>query len=201
MEEKKKMSKYYNPYPFLARVLNDLEAPQLLAPQAHCKVMGGEYGQSPLELVPVDKRGERVYRTGMKIELRRLLKEDLVNLAWAVLVAESREELESMSQKDLIAAIKAKTGEKLLGEEDLEPGDPGVDIEQKPETSEGGLEEKVEEDLEEKVEVKEEEKEVIEEQKEETSDEESQDEKKTVIEKKKPQESKSRKRRRNIQED
>ena len=121
MEEKKKVSKYYNPYPFLVRVLNDLKKPQLLAPQAHCKVKGGKYDQSLLVLVPVDKRGERIYSTGMKIELRRLSKEDLVNLAWAVLVADSREDIELLPVKELIEIIKEKTGEKPSEEEEEKP--------------------------------------------------------------------------------
>lgn len=165
-EKTKKTSKYYNPYPFLVRVLNDLKKPQLLAPQAHCKIMGGEYDQSPLELIPVDKRGERVYKAGMKIELRRLPREDLISLAWAVLAAESYEELESMSQKDIMGAVREKTGEKFLDvgedempetsedlkERDLEPGDPGVDIEQKPDVSEEEVRKPIEQEIKEGME-------------------------------------------------
>ena len=110
-EEKKKMMKYYNPYPFLVRVLNDLKEKQVLAPQGHCKVRGGEYDQSPLELLPLDKRTGKKYRRSLGINLRRLQKADLINLAWAVMVAK-RDELEKMSQKDLIKRIEEKTGEK-----------------------------------------------------------------------------------------
>lgn len=154
MEEKtKKSSKFYNPYPFLVRVLNDLEEPQLLAPQAHCKVRGGEYDQSPLGLLPVDKRGERKYYTGLGMELRRLSEEDLVNVAWAVLVADDRDSLTRLGAKRLIAAIKQKAGEPL-SEEDSLP-DSGEKSEEKQEPLE---EEKVlesQKDLEEKEEKQE----------------------------------------------
>ena len=119
-EEKKKMSKYYNPYPFLVKVLNDLKQPQTLAPQAHCKVKGGEYDQSPLELIPVDKRGERIYKKGLGIELRRLPEEDLVNLAWAVQVSDNREALKAHPIKDLIMAIKVNTGDTQVEDEDAQ---------------------------------------------------------------------------------
>jgi hypothetical protein len=139
MEEKKRVTKYYNPYPFMVRVLNDLKKKQTLAPQAHCKVKGGKYDQSPLELLPLDKRAGKKYRKGLEINLRRLQKKDLIDLAWAVMVGKM-DELEKLSQKDLIKGIEEQTGEKVKGtfekelgkepEEETEPAEESDEVDQ-----------------------------------------------------------------------
>jgi len=99
--------KYYNPYPFLVRVLNDLGQPQVLAPQAHGKVQGGKYIQSKLELLPI--KGHKVFKTNLGIDLKRLTKEELIAVAWAVLAIEPEiEDTEKMSKKDLSERISKK---------------------------------------------------------------------------------------------
>ncbi len=108
MAEEKKV-KYYNPYPFPVRLKNDLDKDQVLAPQGHCKVKRNRCDQSRLDLLLWDQAGEKIYRPGLDMDLDKLLKTDLVNIAWAVMVGD-RAELEGKSKRELVAAVREKVG-------------------------------------------------------------------------------------------
>ncbi len=108
MAEEKKV-KYYNPYPFPVRLKNDLDKDQVLAPQGHCKVKRNRYDQSSLEMLLWDQAGEKIYRPGLDVDLDKLLKTDLVSIAWAVMVGD-RVELEGKSKRELVAVVREKVG-------------------------------------------------------------------------------------------
>lgn len=116
-EEKKdeKKVKYYNPYPFPMRLMNDLDKEQLLAPQGHCKVKRNRYDQSKLDLPLWDTAGEKIFRPGLDVELDPLLKTDLVNIAWTVMVGD-KVELDGKTKRELVAAIRGKVGAEELKE-------------------------------------------------------------------------------------
>jgi len=116
----KSKTKFYNPYPFIIRVVNDLGKPQILAPQAHCKIRGDDPGGMELDLLP--KRKERVYRKELGIELEELTKKRLISLAWTVMLDYSEEELEKETKGAIIRWIKEK-----VGEEEARPDLPDTD--------------------------------------------------------------------------
>jgi len=104
-----KKVKYYNPYPFTVRILNDLAEVYQMPPQDYSKVLNKKYTQSVLslpELVP-----ERVYRIGLDVVLDDLKKDELVRLAWAVCIDGMDEK---STRVQLIQAIKDKIGEEYI---------------------------------------------------------------------------------------
>ncbi len=107
--KKEKKVKYYNPYPFPVRMMNDLNKEQTLAPQGHGKVLKNRYTQSKIELVICDS-DEKVYRTGLDIDLDKMLKSDLVDLAWALMIGDKVDDLEGMTKKELVEGIRGKVG-------------------------------------------------------------------------------------------
>lgn len=107
MEERKK--KFYNPYPFMIKVLNDKGKPQILAPQAHCKIFKDDLSRIAITLLPKSK--QREYRDNLGLELEELTKVKLISIALTVLVEESEEELNKMIKADIIVLIRQKTGE------------------------------------------------------------------------------------------
>lgn len=98
--------KYYNPYLFPVRVLNDLGEEQILVPLDRGKVKGDEYSGSKLELQSYDpdKRGVQIKNFG-HVDLKRLLKKDLQNVAWAVCL---NADFSDVVMKKVIEAIEAK---------------------------------------------------------------------------------------------
>jgi|GEM_PF-4395855 len=111
----KTKKKFYNPYPFVVRVLNDLGKAQILAPQAHCKIFQDALSKVAITLLPKAKKRE--YRDGLGLELMELTKARLISIAWTVLVKESKESLEKQTKKYIIALIEQKTGEEEKTEE------------------------------------------------------------------------------------
>ncbi|GAI04905.1 unnamed protein product [marine sediment metagenome] len=93
-EMKKSKKKFYNPYPFVIRVTNDLGRIQILAPQGHCKIFKDD--PSGLELVLLPKKKERKHKAGLGIDLGELTKKRLISLAWMLIVEEGEEVLETM---------------------------------------------------------------------------------------------------------
>ncbi len=126
-KSKEKKVKFYNPYPFPMRMINDLKKEQVLAPQGHGKVFRNEYDQSKLELVLCDKSKEKTYKPGLDVDLDELLKKDLVDLAWAVKLKSDRQQLEAQTKKQLIKAIREKVGDEELEEEE----EPEEEVEKK----------------------------------------------------------------------
>ena len=100
-----KNTKYYNPYPFAVRVLNDLGEPYVMEPQDYCKILNKKYTQSALSLPQLI--AERVYKIGLDIILDDLKKQELVQLAWALCI-------DGIDDKEtkitLIGIIKEKIG-------------------------------------------------------------------------------------------
>lgn len=135
-DKKEKKVKFYNPYPFPVRMMNDLNKEQTLAPQGHGKVFRNRYDQSKLDLPIRDKGKEKLYKPGLDLDLVRILKSDLVDLAWAVVIG-SKQELEGRSKRQLIEAIREK-----VGEEELEEAGP------RPELPDDTVEEQVQEESE-----------------------------------------------------
>ena len=119
----KAKKKFYNPYPFVIRVVNDLGKTQILAPQAHCKIFKDAPDRMAITLLPKSK--QREYRDSLGLELEELTKVRLISIAWTVLVDESEETLEKLTKKQIIALIEQKTGE----EEKTEEAVPRQDIE------------------------------------------------------------------------
>lgn len=118
-----KKVKYYNPYPFPIRVINDLGKEQVFAPQGHGKVLKNRYTQSKLELPSWKKGAEKVYKTDLDFDLDKMLKSDLIDLAWTLLIAD-KVKLEEMTKREMVKAIEDKVGlEKSSDEEDAIPKD------------------------------------------------------------------------------
>lgn len=107
-EKSVKKSKYYNPYPFPVRVLDDTGNIYVLAPQDKCKIMNGVYTQSALNIVPADKK-ERMYKPGMDLNLKKMIKKELLKVAWAVCIDDLTER-KTVAQ--IIDTILVKIGEK-----------------------------------------------------------------------------------------
>jgi len=101
------MKKYYNPYPFPVRVKNDLDKEQILKPNGgYGKVFGVDYTQSPLKLEEYDPfsitNQKRI--DNLDFEIRKVLKEDCIKLAWALGIDES---LEDRTKADIVKLIRA----------------------------------------------------------------------------------------------
>lgn len=77
-----KNQKYYNPYPFMVRILNDLGEPYEMPPQDYSKVLNGRYALSKLILLPTG--GEREFHNELDFKLEDCIKADLIPIAWAV---------------------------------------------------------------------------------------------------------------------
>jgi len=101
--------KYYNPYPFNVRILNDLAEIYVMKPQDYSKVMNKKYTQSVLSLPLITP--ERVYKIGLDVVLEDLKKDELIRLAWAVCI-DGMDEKSTKAQ--LIEAIKEKLGEDYI---------------------------------------------------------------------------------------
>ncbi len=99
-----KDQKYYNPYPFAIRILNDLGEPYIMAPQDYSKVLNGRYEQSKLTLLPLKE--EREFCNDINIDLDKdCVKADLIPIAWAVGLDGVDQ---SMTKSDMIKAIEEK---------------------------------------------------------------------------------------------
>ena len=77
-----KNQKFYNPYPFMVRILNDLGEPYVMPPQDYSKVLNGRYALSKLVLLPIG--GEREFHNELGFKLEDCIKADLIPIAWAV---------------------------------------------------------------------------------------------------------------------
>jgi len=119
MEKVKK--KFYNPYPFVVRVLNDLGESQILAPQGHCKLFKDD--PSKVEIVLLPKSKQREYRDILGLELEELTKARLISVAWTVMVDESKDELEKLTKADIVDLIRQR-----IGEEDIEEAEIRQDV-------------------------------------------------------------------------
>ena len=124
--------KYYNPYPFPVRVLNDLGDVFILEPQDYCKILNGRYSQSVLELPPVNE--QREFHNDIGVEFEELKKSELIPLAWAV-------GLEGVDQKmtksGIIKAITEEIGdEESYGDESDDRTSSGFGTEQEDEPEE-----------------------------------------------------------------
>jgi len=98
--------KFYNPYPFPVRVLNDLGDIYVLAPQDYCKIMNGEYTQSALELLPL--KNDRIYKKGLDVDIHSLVKAELLKVAFALCI----DEVDDRTTKpNIIKAIMDAVGE------------------------------------------------------------------------------------------
>ena len=146
----KTKKKFYNPYPFVIRVLNDLGKAQILAPQAHCKIFQDALSKVAITLLPKAKKRE--YRDGLGLELMELTKARLISIAWTVLVDKNEEELNKMIKADIVSLIEQKTGE----EEKIEEVESRQDIDLLDEDSEKTDETELE-DISDKEETEEEE--------------------------------------------
>ena len=102
--------KYYNPYPFPVRILNDLGETFTMVPQDYSKVLNGHYGQSKLTL-PLQGE-EREFRGGIEIDLGSCIKADLIPIAWAVGLDDVDQ---SMTKAKMVDAIKKQIGESDFG--------------------------------------------------------------------------------------
>lgn len=103
--------KFYNPYSFPVRVKNDLNQDQILAPYGgHGKVLGNEYDQSALVLVAYDHKGRLLQKKvpGLDFNLKRLLREDLIKLAWSMCVDG---EMNGKTKKEMVEIVEEKLKE------------------------------------------------------------------------------------------
>lgn len=116
--------KYYNPYPFPVRILNDLGETFTMVPQDYSKVLNGHYGQSKLTLPPQGE--EREFRGCIEINLESCTKSDLVPIAWAVGLDDVDQ---SMMKADMIDKIKNQIGEGEATDIESEenPSDPDLE--------------------------------------------------------------------------
>ena len=103
--------KFYNPYSFPVRVVNDRGEEQIFPPQDRGKVKEneqGEYEQSPLELFTYNaqKLGQQRHVEGFgSLDIAKLTKKELVELAWAVCLNTN---FENVKKADAIKVIKEK---------------------------------------------------------------------------------------------
>jgi len=100
--------KYYNPYPFPIKMINDLGKEQVLAPQGRGKVPKNRYTQSALTL-PLWNADEKVFKTGLDLDLDKMLKNDLIDLAWTLMIGKKKI-FEDMTKKQIMQTIREKVG-------------------------------------------------------------------------------------------
>lgn len=123
-----KDQKFYNPYPFTIRILNDLGMPYVMTPQDYSKVLNGRYELSKLTLLKLED--QREFYKGIEMNLNTCKKDELVPIAWAVCLDDVDQ---SMTKSEIIDAIEEKIGEQDFGlghddEDELEnPLDPNPD--------------------------------------------------------------------------